>query len=52
MDRLLQQWDGQYNTEWQSASDVVVRFSTPQALKEALAALGGGVRGAFRVDRG
>ena len=49
---FLKQWDGQYNTEWQSTSDVVVRFTTPQALKEALTALGGGIRGVFRVDRG
>ena len=49
---FLKQWDGQYNTEWQSSSEVVVRFTTPQALKEALTALGGGIRGVFRVDRG
>ena len=49
---FLKQWDGQYNTEWQSHSDMVVRFTTPQALKEALTALGGGIRGVFRVDRG
>lgn len=49
---FLKQWDGQYNTEWQSRSEVIVRFTTPQALKEALTALGGGIRGVFRVDRG
>ncbi|KAL0029599.1 hypothetical protein WJX79_007267 [Trebouxia sp. C0005] len=49
---FLKQWDGQYNTEWQSRSEVIVRFTTPQALKEALNALGGGIRGVFRVDRG
>lgn len=49
---FLKQWDGQYNTEWQSSSEVVVRFTTPQSLKEALTALGGGIRGVFRVDRG
>jgi len=48
---FLKQWDGQYNTEWQSRSEVIVRFTTPQALKEALTALGGGIRGVFRVDR-
>ena len=52
MEWFLKQWDGQYNTEWQSHSDMVVRFTTPQALKEALTALGGGIRGVFRVDRG
>lgn len=49
---FLKQWDGQYNTEWQARSEVIVRFTTPQALKEALTALGGGIRGVFRVDRG
>ncbi|KAL0033761.1 hypothetical protein WJX77_004297 [Trebouxia sp. C0004] len=49
---FLKQWDGQYNTEWQSRSEVIVRFTNPQALKEALTALGGGIRGVFRVDRG
>ncbi len=49
---FLKQWGGQYNTEWQSCSEVIVRFTTPQALKEALTALGGGIRGVFRVDRG
>ena len=52
MEWFLKQWDGQYNTEWQSSSEVLVRFTTPQALKEALTALGGGIRGVFRVDRG
>ena len=42
---FLKQWDGQYNTEWQSSSEVVVCFTTPSALKEALTAFGVGIRG-------
>lgn len=52
MEWFLRQWDGQYNTEWHGNAEVVVRFTTPQALKEALTVLGGGIRGVFRVDRG
>ena len=52
VDWFLRQWEGQYNTEWQSGSEVVVRFTTAQALKEAHTALGGGIRGVLRVDRG
>ena len=49
---FMRQWEGQYSIQWQSAQEVIVRFATGQALKEALTALGGGIRGVFRVDRG
>ncbi|KAI3426465.1 hypothetical protein D9Q98_008832 [Chlorella vulgaris] len=47
----LRQWDGQYAVEWQGGDAAVVRFEREQDLKAALDALGGGIRGLFRIDR-
>eukprot|EP00891_Asterochloris_glomerata_P004258 jgi/Astpho2/4258/Aster-x0199 len=45
---FLKQWEGQYRMEWvHGAPEVIVRFTSPALLQEALDSLGGGVRGVF-----
>lgn len=50
---FLKQWEGQYRMEWvHGAPEVIVRFTSPALLQEALDSLGGGVRGVFMVRTG
>ena len=43
----LRGWHGQYSLGWLDANTAVASFETPELMKDALAALGGGKRGAF-----
>lgn len=50
--RIFSQWEGQFAVdENPSRASATVVFETPEALQEALEAMGGGRRGAFLIDR-
>ena len=50
--RILERWEGQYVLAGpHSDGSAVARFSAPGAQKEVLDALGGGVRGQYRLSR-
>jgi hypothetical protein len=49
----LRRWEGGLRVEWEAGGEAaVVRFDREADRAEALDALGGGIRGLFRVDRG
>ncbi|EIE26925.1 hypothetical protein COCSUDRAFT_46285 [Coccomyxa subellipsoidea C-169] len=50
--RILQRWEGQFVLSGPHADgSAAARFSRPEGAKEVLDALGGGVRGQYRINR-
>jgi hypothetical protein len=50
--QLFGRWAGDFQVQGPSdAGTAVVTFSSDALLREALAAFGGGLRGAFQIDR-
>ena len=47
----LRRWEGAYTTEWKGGAEATVRFAREADRTEALDAIGGGIRGLFRIDR-
>ena len=51
IEQLFGRWRGEFRMEQSREDRAIVTFNTVEQLKEAMTAFGGGLRGAFRVDR-
>ena len=47
----LRQWEGQFQLHWEGTSTAVMTLPSPAVAKAVANALGGGVKGIFRVER-